>query len=380
MHLQPYDRATGTELSPQQQEECQRCYTSIRAYIDVVEGHAASALPWSRKHLRCSTLELLDSICAVANDIRQREHEDTHGVDRSGSLPEVKDATATPIYSSFLIGEPDFYQHAVNLLHELVGRFADTGNIPGKRISAELLQDPRTSQGFFVPGSPSNTSDASAGFSNLPRSRISYITNDSAMTGSSRTSDDPDQSTLGAQLLKEQTEKSKRVAFDIPLQESGSNGQIMGDEVKKQATNDWVLEYLRGGWLAGSPVSTTEPTISPIFQMTEDSSPVGSLGRLQRTDSDEVSPYSESGDPFRKVTSSFQTSRGFKHARPIPTMAHRFKGKVAQETNYTGYVGSSTASRPGAHFRTPTSIMSGATVYHTPDSGSGSHDAIMPVQ
>ncbi|KAF2786100.1 kinase-like protein [Melanomma pulvis-pyrius CBS 109.77] len=374
MHLQPYDRATGNELSPQQQEDCQSSYTIIKAYIDAVESDAESALPWSRKKLRCSTTELLDSIRSLANEIGQKEREGTHGNNRLGSVSRAHGKQDLDTQPENVVIDPQFYyQQAVNLLHELVGRFADVGSVSGNRLSSELLEDSRVTQGFFVPGSASNTSDTSAGFSNLPTSRTSYITSDSARTGSSRTSGDLDQVTIEAQTLREQLEKRNQVAFEIPLQEANATG----DEVKKKATNDWVLEYLRGGWLANSPAAIVESTVSPIFPMTEDSSPVGSFSPLQRADSDEVSTYSE-GATFRRIASSSLTARPTRSGRPIPTMASRFRDKVGHEVVYAPNIRSSAASGP-EHFRTPTSIMSGATVFCTPDSGSGNLDSVMQV-
>lgn len=374
--FQPYDRATGVELSPQQQEACQSNYAIIKAYIDAVEGDTDTPLPWSRKKLRCSTTELLDSIDSLASNIRQRQHSGTttdHDADSPANSAEAPGEQSAAM--GFGTETTQFYQQAVNLLHELVSRLADVGGMPGEYLAPEMLEAPRISPASFIPGSADNSSEASATFSSVAASRTSYITSGSTRTGSSMTSNEviaPEEP-----QSPEQLELSNEVVFDASPEETVANKSAAYEESKKQVMNDWVLEYLRGGWLANSPVTAAEHTVSPVFPMAEDTSPTGSFGPPRRIDSDEVSIDWEDYHSRRNKSLS-STGRMAKRGRPIPTMASRFMGKAGYEDWQGPDVRSSTASGY-EHFKTPKSIMSGGTVFHTPEATPGSHPPVTRV-
>jgi hypothetical protein len=373
--IQPYDRATGTELSPEQQEACQANYTTIKAYIDELEAQSAVSLPWSRKIIRCPTAELIESIETIAAVIRHRLAEET--IDRDGSsinsgslVPETQSEGDRRGSRSSDI--PQLYQQAVNLLHEFVSRFSTVGDLWADGRSTRLLVDPRDNTPFvFAPSSQSNSSDASAAFSNPPRSRVSYMASDSSKTDLSTALDDIQ---IDSHLAEEQPGK---VAELVHASDAIPYVAPEVSTVKQKATNDWVLEYLRGGWLANSPVAAGSPTGPPLFSMAADTSPSASFRMLQRTDSEELSADGED-HTSRPLGSAPTTTRKIRRGRPIPTVASRIIGKSAVE-QYSNHYGHSTKSGLD-FFKTPTSIISGDTMYYTPDSGGAILHPVMQVK
>ncbi|KAF2270752.1 hypothetical protein CC78DRAFT_141378 [Lojkania enalia] len=247
----------------------------------------------------------------------------------------------------------------------------DTAEGSTIRRTPPSFEWPYSSRRTLTLDSTSDSSPASSAFSHAPASRTSFVTSASAATGNSITLDE---AKTTAQDPRGTPDKNEGAIFDgLPMQ-NPIDGAI---EEKEKATHDWVLEYLRGGWLSNSPAKTTESTISPILPLAEDFSLVGNFRRPQRTASDEASAYSQDDIPPSIKGNSYFTKAG-KHGRPIPTVTSRFKGKVGREMPHELVMGNSLASGPD-HFKTPTSILSGATVFWTPDSGLGSlHSTVQP--
>lgn len=364
--FQLLDRGTGTELSPQQQQCCHSSYTIIKAYIDDTESQAQTPLPWSRRKLRYSTAQLLDSIESLANDIREREqgrasreiytHIGSGFIDREN--PKNEGSQDSHITST------EYYEEAINLLHELVNRLANVSEAVASR--PELPVNSLIAQGLFVPRSMSGSSDTSVPLSNLTTSRLSYVTSDTSETDSNIISENVFQSSSHNRNTSTTLDIESHVASNVrSVDESKTEVSNPYMEKRKKATNDWVLEYLRGGWLSKSPV--TDATLSPIFPMhpNDDTFPMGSYRQLRRTDSEESSNDFESLQHSRSNSTAGKTT---KNARSIPAAASRFKRIHPMHTK------SSNASVPEA-FQTPRSIMSGATVYCTPNVGMGYLDS-----
>lgn len=354
-NFQPYDRDTGAELSPQQQSDCQVHYSILKAYIDEVEYHHYRHIQWTRKKLRCSTTELLESIEKLSQEIRK------HG---------KRDDTQKSSALDFIHGEhhifvaeddipTDFYPEAVNLLHELVNRLVE----PPATASADTIETTQAMQRLSVSGSVSNSSDVSGAFSNRP---ISMLTSASTRTASSMTSEENKGPSLSHLSVSGQPETSTHEVFDRPSSENAAKDGFFSE--KKQATNDWVLEYLRGGWASHSPAEVSQAVISPIFPFSENASPAGDFHSIQRTDSDEALLLGDERT-FRKGAGlKIQKPSKLERGRPIPTMASRFMGKVGQEDMHAADRHSSSHSGVD-YFKTPKSILSGNTLFCTPDSG-----------
>lgn len=375
--FQPYDRATGTELSPQQQQVCQSCYAIIKAYIDEAEDRTEAPLPWARKALRCSTAELLDSINALANDITHRQWRDTIGTDGVGTAaqgrPRMSIGDRVTRVPDVATVTPEFYQQAVNLLHELVSRLADVTGV-SETLSPQMVERPYLGPPTSLPASTSDSSGSGTTFSQPTASQTSYT--DLAGLGGSKTSHARTlDETLENQKLPEKTIQNLETSLDEHSPESTfAPNHILA--IRKKVTNDWVLEYLRGGWLANDPVTSAHSSILPVSQPANDDSPTGSFRPLLCIDSNEVSAYSGSDSPrhFRTGTNTSWSKTG----RPIPTIASRFTG-ISRQDRTTTNTSTSTASAL-EYFATPRSITSGTTFYSTPTSGLGHADSAANVR
>ncbi|KAF2197243.1 kinase-like protein [Delitschia confertaspora ATCC 74209] len=371
--FQPYDRDTGAELSDEQQADCGFHYLAIKAYIDNIDSQLETPLQWSRKKLRCSTTELLEKIKKLSRDIGQLHRETTIDEPGSDGIFHTDSGTSTRDLAACrhsITLDPRFYQPAINLLHELVSRLVDVDAPSPLPLSSTIPGDPPVFQGLSVPGSTSDSSEASAGFSNRP---TSLITTFSTGTGTSFTSTEMRDSGSGKIAVGDDPENTTHVVFDIPPADIDVK-TVEHEDKKKIATNDWVLEYLRGGWLESGPSDMAGVTISPVFTMSEDSSPACSFRPPNRTDSDEVSLFGDDIPPFgnRNTCSGTRPSR---RGYPIPTVASRFMGKAPQQ----GFHSIERKYSPAfglEHFETPQSVLSGNTVFCTPHSGL---DNIKPV-
>jgi hypothetical protein len=369
--LQPYDRATGTELSQKQQEDCQAHYLVIKAYIDSFESDDASPVPWTRKKLRCPTTDLLDAIERLADVIR---HEQRTAVGEENDTSTIQhwihDGEEKWTKSASGGAAVERYQQAVNLLHELVSRLADTKKSPLSQSSIAQQGKSLLFPNSIALDSSNPSSHASTTFSNAAASRASELTGSSARTASSRMSNDLVEP---IQPWQDAAPRSEEASFEIdPFDDHLEHDQLVYSTKKERATYDWVLEYLRGGWQFNSPATAAESTISPFLPLRDEVSPGADIRHLQRIDSDNLSMYSEDAVPFR---SSFTRPRPAKSSRPIPTMASRLKGKASYDQSHVESGRPSIASGI-EQFKTPKSIMSGGTLFCTPG---GSSDDPYPV-
>jgi len=360
--FQPYDRATGTELSQKQQEDCQAHYLVIKAYIDGVESHVPSPVPWTRKKLRCPTADLLDAIERLADEIRTGQRTDASEEGGTSNAQLWAEAEGSKIAASPSDGPSvQRYQQAVNLLHELISRLADISSVG---LQAQSLLSPAS----LGPGGSSPSSHASAAFSTAAASRSSQLTASPPKTASSRTSNevvDPAGSFQKNWNLRTSIFETEETSFKMdPFEEHLDDEKVAYDAKKEKATYDWVLEYLRGGWQSNSPTANADSTtISPLSPLREDSIHGAGIRHLQRMDSDTLSTYSDDAVPFSVISAG---ARPAKSSRPIPTMASRLRGKVGHDHSYGAGIKSSAASG-FEHFKTPKSIMSGGTLFCTPD-------------
>ena len=350
--FQPYDRATGTELSQRQQQDCQVHYLVIKAYIDGIESSVTAPLPWTRKKLRCPTADLLDALERLAGEIRKGPQADLTEGDETQNIRLWAETEASKITASPLNGPSvQRYQQAVNLLHELISRLAD--------VSSEDLQaQSLLSTAFLGIGGSSPSSHASTAFSNVAASRSSHLTASSPKTTSSGTSNEIVESVDRFRGVYSSEPEETSFKMD-PFEEHIEDEKVTYNAKKEQATYDWVLEYLRGGWQSNSPTATVTPSQEHSF-------PGAGIRHLQRMDSDTLSTYSEEALPSKP---SSLTSTGFRPARstrPIPTMASRLKGIVGRDLSYES--GAKPSATSGfEQFKTPKSIMSGGTLFCTPD-------------
>ncbi|KAF2122332.1 kinase-like domain-containing protein [Lophiotrema nucula] len=353
--LQPYDRDTGSELSPQEQAACQSNYAIIKVYIDRIESRREPPPPWIRKKVRCSTTEFIDSVSAFADAIGQR-HEKVLSLDLKHSNVYTLEVVEHDVPVDSFGLDAQEYQQARNLLHELVSRLADVSNASQRA----LLESSHSIERNLALGSIANSSESSAAPSKEMNSRTSHVTSETGQTHSSILLDHPTSRDVGP-IMHTTPEESHHVSFEHGMSASlVPESPLAYDEARMKATGDWVLEYLRGGWITNSLATMPEPNTTPVLPMAGDTSPAGSFRRLYRTDSDELSASEEEKAARIRHRGGFTSSRAPRSSRPIPTMASRFKGKTTR---------SSIASGPD-FFKTPRSIMSGNTIYHTPDSGS----------
>ncbi|KAF2686754.1 kinase-like protein [Lentithecium fluviatile CBS 122367] len=356
--FQPYDRSTGTELSQKQQEDCQTHYLIIKAYIDGVESRDAPPIPWTRKKLRYPTADLLDAIERLADDIRQEVQTDVGEENGTSSVQlwaeaERQKITALPLDRASVAR----YQQAVNLLHEFVSRLADVSSL-------SLQEKSLLSPGSLNLSRSSPSSHASTPLSNAAASRASELTASSTRTASSRTSNELDEP---VHTYQGPPHESEEASFEIdPFDDDLVNDQLAFSTKKSKATYDWVLEYLRGGWQSSSPTSATESTISPLVPSRDEYSSLAGIRPLQRIDSDNMSTHSEDAVSFRGNSTGVRPA---KSSRPIPTMASRLRGRVGHDHSYSAGIKSSATSGL-EQFKTPKSIMSGGTLFCTPDESS----------
>ncbi|KAF2729851.1 kinase-like protein [Polyplosphaeria fusca] len=374
--LQPCDRDTGAVLSSEEQTICQSNYVLIKSYIDHVERRTDATKPWVRKRLRCSTSELLASIETLAEEIRQKGIGDTYidtvSQDTVLASNSIEDEEET---------DPSSYQNAVNILHELVSRLAvvsDTQHYALRPPPSGRFSNLDT----IVPGGNSSWSETSTPLSNSISVATSSETNNSADPCSSKTSDESDSHIMSKSPSRSAPESvltGKAIDFrnqngvDHSSQSFGSAITDVKTELKLKTTNDWILEYLRGGLLANSLPGTIEGGPPSLNVGPVDSVSAESFHRLLRSDSDEAY-LSLEASRSPAGTRSFTTSKRPGVGRPIPTVTMHFKEKSLPSRDATHHR-LPEASGPDL-YRTPRSIMSGATVYHTPDSGSvplGSH-------
>jgi hypothetical protein len=325
MRLQPHDRSTGTDLSSDQQEDCQSHYAVIKSYIDTLDCQPATSIPWSRKKLQCSSDELLASLGATARRIQKTEQQPRS----SNDLPTIIYSQNGPttdgsqeFSSQDIIYTPEFYQNAVNLLHELVSRFAEVETSLEHAPASTLLDESRVDHGSSLPVSVS----CSSGISSATSSAFSTATPCSVpgSTKSEHNKDTEDAEQPGRHGRLGYVEQAyEPFLFEDASEESRPRN--LGTSRESDA-DKWALEYLRGGWLTNSSVLSTES----------------------------------------RTTSDMPNKRG---SRPIPTMTSRLIQQVMNQESPSVDVGATTASGPD-HFRTPKSILSGATVFCTPDPGS----------
>jgi hypothetical protein len=137
--------------------------------------------------------------------------------------------------------------------------------------------------------------------------------------------------------------------------------------MKLRPTSSWAIEYLRGGWYFKSPSSVDEKFYSPMSPLSRETSPGGSFRMLLRTDSDNSNVSDDDARQFPRT--AFAGARTVRHGhpvpRPIPTMATRFKPKVSFDLSLEKSGDSPVSAMD--FFKTPRSIMSGGTVFATPE-------------
>jgi len=357
--FRPYDRATGTELTPHQQSICRAYYFIIKAYIDGVDSKALRPIPWTRRSLRCSTAELVESIQQVADDIRRGKRHALAGNDGISSVQSWAEAEGLKLAAREPdVSDPAFerYQQAVNLLHELVSRLADVDESPKRNLEEvpAFLSPPSSMFAHFTPGS------ASATFSNAPSSRTSGMSAASTKVEEETISADDTEFPLSED---EQTHKLEEASFPIdPFDEPPVEPVSAQARQKHKDTSDWVFEYLRGGWHSNTFESPAQSAFSFMPPLMENTSPVESIRSLQRTASDSLSMLSEDG--VRSAPKGWMKARG----RPIPNKRSHRKGRFNSEVPLGISTKTSTASGMEM-FVTPQSIFSGDSVFVSPDAG-----------
>ncbi|KAJ4305896.1 hypothetical protein N0V90_001429 [Kalmusia sp. IMI 367209] len=377
--FQPYDRVTGTELSLQQQRTCRPYYFIIKAYIDGIERGAGAAIPWTRKNLRCSTAELLESIEHLADDIRGRQLHNQAEADGTSSIQSWAEAEGQKLSLQGPEGTGvvlEAYQHAVNLLHEFVGRLApasDNFSIPWKGI--EHSSSIQYSVGRSGPGSDDSP-------------KLSYATKIALESGSRSLHE------IGTGTEKEvmaedshalpRAERHGTSFFLDPWEDSvvdlaseqnvytvtaHSERLSRSGKWKLNKTSSWALEYLRGGWYSNSPAGATDAFRTPISPLSQEKSPDGGFRLPRRTDSDNLSMLSDDAALHASKTASTRTKeRGL----PIPAIASKIKGKVSFDVPRGTITRTSTTSSMD-FFKTPRSILSGHSIFATPEGG---HDKL----
>jgi hypothetical protein len=357
--FRPYDRATGTELSQKQHEDCQAHHLVIKAYIDGIESLVPSPLPWTRKKLRCPTADLLDAIESIAGEIKKGEKVVLTKEDGSSNLQpraeqEGLEITASPLDAPSV----QRYQHAVNLLHELVSRVADVSPVD---LQAQWLLFPAPSG---LDGSSPN-SHASTAFSNAAASRSSQLTDSPPKTSSSWNSNgviEADGKSKGAWNTSILEPEETSFKMD-PLEEHIDDEMVTYTGKKEKVTYNWVLEYLRGGWLSNSSTAAADSSISRLSTLREDSFSGSDVRHLHQIEIDTPSTYSENAIHLGFTSAG---ARPAKPSRPIPTMALRLRSKVSHEFPYGTGIKPSVASE-FEQFKTPKSVISGVTLFCTPD-------------
>ncbi|KAF1962273.1 kinase-like protein [Byssothecium circinans] len=359
--FQPYDRETGTELSRHQQWEFQQYYLTIKDFVDWIERRTQSPLPWTRRKLRCSTAELLESMRRASDDIRAAQLYALGGQETENSTKPWRTIDGAISVESILKGDSTArYEEAVNLLYELVSRLADVDEASisypasASAVPNDTLVPPGYGHSVRLASTPSSGSRASELLASSVRSHSSQASSEIV----SQTSHD---------LTDESEEAHNAILFYEPPVTSPPT-QLWYPLNKDKTTSDWVLEYLRGGWQSHSPAATLpEPAFQP--SSTQQSSPEGSFSRVQRTASD-LSTFSEDGG--YQASRSGMTKRG----RPIPTIASRLKHKVQGRDDILGTRPQSSIASGFEQFNTPPSIMSGGTVFCTPEG----YQKILPAQ
>ncbi|KAF1967207.1 kinase-like protein [Bimuria novae-zelandiae CBS 107.79] len=362
-NFQPYDRVTGTELSPQQQSACRPYYFIIKAYIDGFQAGAGVPIPWIRKSLSYSTAELLESIEHLADDIRQNKRKDLADNDGTSSIQswaEAEGRTLPVLDPEGINAASERYQHAVNLLHEFVGRLARGNDYTD--VSSRLTEP--HSQGHSGPGRLGGASNTSTGPGNTQsthyRAGALPALAPANSDGASRSDD-----SWGKGIAEVAHKSNTGVAVRSPqIDDRPSSAKW-----KSKATSDWALEYLRGGWYSRSPASATEAFHTPVSPLSQETSPGNSFGLLQRTDSENSTFNGDSAAILtRAVSAGVRIKRqGHSIPRAIPTMASRFKSKVSFDIPDANDEESPASAID--FFKTPRSILSGATVFATPDVG-----------
>jgi hypothetical protein len=367
-NFQPYDRVTGTELSPQQQSTSRPYYYIIKAYIDGYGVGAGFQVAWTRKNIRCSTAELLESIEHLADDIRQSQRSAVvDGTSSISSWAETEGKKLLALDPESVDLATKRYQHAVNLLHEFVARLTPGDDETGIPLNTPESPTPRP---LISEKDVANINE-----------RIERLnTSSREVSPSSEQPDEIIEVKSSAQTLTvlSSAERSdvthvpdswiEAPSADVAVQHLQSH--IVAESpsrMKLRPTSSWAIEYLRGGWYFKSPSSVDEKFYSPMSPLSRETSPGGSFRMLLRTDSDNSNVSDDDARQFPRT--AFAGARTVRHGhpvpRPIPTMATRFKPKVSFDLSLEKSGDSPVSAMD--FFKTPRSIMSGGTVFATPE-------------
>lgn len=368
-NFQPYDRVTGTELSPQQQSTSRPYYYIIKAYIDGYGAGAGFPVAWTRKNIRCSTAELLESIEHLADDIRKSKRSDM--IDGTSSISSWAENEGKKLLSL----DPESanlatkrYQHAVNLLHEFVARLAHRNDYTGMPLDS--------SESPIPPPLVSNMPVANV---NEPYQLLNASPRE-VPHHSEQPDEIPEVNPAGPTLPMLYSADSNDVTqFPSSWEEAPSTNIAVQhlhsyertsflSRKKPKSTSSWAIEYLRGGWYFKSPPSMDETFYSPMSPLSRETSPGGSFGLLLHTDSDNSTVSDDGARQFSQtaIAGARVMRQGHPVPRPIPTLATRFKPKVSFDLLPENSGESSTSAMD--FFKTPRSIMSGGTVFATPES------------
>ena len=382
-NFQPYDRVTGAQLSPQQQRACRPYYYIIKAYIDGFGAGAGEGSPisWMPTALRCSTAELLESMETLADTIRHRKEKDF--IDGTSSIESWGRAEGVTV----LALEPQEldehaatkrYRHAVNLLHEFVARFSDgrsdiyrTLKLPESPAFEAQKLDQLDNHTDMKAQRSHGTSTIPREAPWLPDTMVSAASDEPASTSIDLEATDRLPSDRG-EILSDRAHNANRRVI-VPFIVSGAIfPRVPGTKV--ETGPDWALEYLRGGWSSKSPTNIDGMFDSPVPSVSREPPFGNSLSIMHNTSPD--SSVTSADDAPRSLQSISAGPRNVRQshpsARPIPTMAARLKTMVKSSISHANE-GESLDS-DSEFFRTPRSILSGNSIFATPEAEHSPHE------